>query len=368
MFTNASSSIAQKIIPLTVHRKLHHIHVLPFDRVVVLDNRYDTTKIKVIEDGSYPVKVLTLNKPASLAIKNYIESVIKPYHKKEQNLYLNIKQLRFSNPSYYSNYSSQLFFSADAYIQTGVHFRKIATIKKDYRPHYHGYMDSIYRRTITYALNDLIENVNANYYKQGKEGIDTETYDSINTNVMSEWNEYAIIKNDSFSTNGVYETFKDFRDDKIKPVNFSLQMAPDSVFNIRFSENNKRYYSKMSGRCHHVFAVFYNGNRYISIFGRFFLPLYKMNNTFYFNVPNALPNMYSIISEKLLQFEGYENAAISTDNPYANLVGGIVGIIQEYRDNKRIYKEKQNILGNGLLNEDMRICFLDMDTGDIIYY
>ncbi len=357
-------SSAQTITPLTLtyHRKLLHIKELPFNKVIVFDNRFDTAKIKIREYGGYPLYVMNFDTSSTISIKKYIETAITNFPKKNQLLYINIKQLRFENV-----YPRFLFFSADAYFKVNDRFKKIATIKKSYEIHMHGYEDSSYRRTITRALNELVETVNINYYNQNNDENNADTFDTFNTNVMNEWKNFPIIIQNIY-TNGVFETFDDFKNNVITPLSFSMQMNTDSIFFRNFSENS-RYYNKSRNQYKHMYAVSYNNSLYIPTIGRYFLALNKINNTFYFNVPYSLPNMYSIVSERLLKTPNVtSNQLTSSANPYIALIGGAVGIAKQIKVDKQVRSEKQEIINKGLVRGDLRTCFLDMDTGDIIYY
>jgi hypothetical protein len=61
-----------EILQLNNVRKLHNIQSVPFNDVTVIDNRYDTTKLKVIPDGSLPPHALIFSRPASIVISDYI--------------------------------------------------------------------------------------------------------------------------------------------------------------------------------------------------------------------------------------------------------------------------------------------------------
>ncbi len=336
----ATTGKAQTItaLKLTVHKKLHNIHELPFNKVIMFDNRFDTTKIKIRQDDNYPIKIIVFDKPALMSIQGYIEKIIRNYPKKNQPLYIDVKQMRFTNVS------SDLFFWADAYFKTSDHFKMVTTIKKSYRVHYQGYLDSAYRRTITKALNELIEKVNTDYYKQNNNELDAETFDSaISTNVIAGWKAYPIISQ-NVSANGVYETFDDFRHNKIKPVGFSLQMARDSIYRINFTESNT-YYIKKNNLYNHIFAICYDGNIYISILDKYFLCSKKMTNTFYFNVPFSLPNMYTMLSERVFYIDNFFlYMLVNASNSSGDLIGGWVNLAKENKHNKQLLEKKRGYI------------------------
>jgi hypothetical protein len=350
-------------LSLTVHKRLRGIDELPFDKVVVFDNRYDTTKIKIIEDGLYPIKTISFNKPLLTAIKDYIEAVISNYSKKNNTIYINVKQLRFTN------INSELFFWADAYSEIDEHYKLITTVKKSYPVHYTGYLDNAYRRTIIKAIDDLIYKINADYKTEGGKEYDTNTFfQLINRNVKDEWETYPIIIQQT-STNGVYETFDDFKNNKIKSIHFSLKSSSDSTYCIGSIELNNNYHKTKNNLYKHIFAVCYEGNIYFSVFGNFFLKLRKTENIFCFYVPYSHPNMYAQISIKKYSQNKLLNILTATNDPGAGIVGGIVEANRKTKYFKEVGTKNQEIYRQALQNNsDFRTCFLDMDTGDIIYY
>jgi hypothetical protein len=95
-----------------------------------------------------------------------------------------------------------------------------------------------------------------------------------------------------------------------------------------------------------------------------------MKNTFYFNVPYSLPNMYALLSERLYYFGNtFLDILTQTSNPNGGIVSAGVEIAKQNKYNRQVLAKKQEILNQAFLNnKDMRTCFLDMDSGDIIYY
>ena len=356
-------SEAQTIIPLTFHGKIHGIHQVPFNKVVVFDNRMDTTKIKIFENGKYPIKVLNFDKPAPLAIKDYIENSIKGLPQKEQTIYINLQELKFSNAN------PKLFFSAEAYLKKNNRYWKVASVRRSfaYSTLGNGLRYSAYKIAIGNSINYLVNNIASNYYGQ-KEGNDSlYTLSDINNSITNEWVSYNV-NTQKTNVDGVYETFDKFRNNIIEPVNLSVSREGDSLFQINFLERNS-YFSKETGNLENVFAVSFNGKLFIySKKTTALIPLIKKNNTFYFYVPNILPNMYSIISSKNLRTIGGngDNGIQGNGNAWVELAIDGIGFIIKTIVNSGVDAKKERIYNNGM-GDDMRNCFIDMDSGDIVY-
>jgi hypothetical protein len=341
-------------LTLTVHRKLHHIHQLPFDKVIVFDNRLDIQKIGSDQNGSSSHLIWRFDSTTtSLAIKTYIETAIRKFPKESGVLYISLKQLQIVTAL---NEVPKFYFSADAYFKKNNTFRKIGLIKKE------GILWVSPERTIRRALNNLIEKVNYNYYNY--QNIDSTTY--VFDDIANWMNYYPIMRQSVYLTNGVYESINDFRNNKIKPINLSMKIGSDSVYAVSFSEGNK-YYNESLDYYRNIFVICYNRCLYIKIDNKHFLPLSKINNKFCFNVPLSLPNMPAIIAEKNLP---YPSAPGDTGAPgIGGAIGGIIIDAATKSHREKVYnQEKQDIISQGLEDRGMRNCFIDIGTGGITYY
>ena len=366
-------SEAQTIIPLTFHGKIHGIHQVPFNKVVVFDNRMDTTKIKIFENGKYPIKVLNFDKPAPLAIKDYIENSIKGLPQKEKTIYINLQELKFSNVN------PKLFFSAEAYLKKNNRYWKVASVRRGfaYSIFGNGQRYSAYKIAIGNCINYLINDISRNYYEQ-KDGNDSlYTLTDINNSITNEWISYNV-NNQRTDVDGVYETFDKFKNNIIEPIGLSVNREGDSLYQINFLGKNTYYsqesgdlnkafavYSQETDNLNNVFAVSYHGTLFIAIKGTCLIPLIRKNNTFYFYVPNQLPNMYSIISSKNLRTIG-DNGVQAGENGWAGLAIDGIGLMIKLIVNTSVISKAERIYNNGVGN-DMRNCFIDMDSGDIVY-
>ena len=212
-------------IPLTIEKKLKHIDRVPFDQIIVLDNRFDSTNFLIAEVILKKPEMDGFSLPASKKIRKYLEKAIAPFSKEKRTVYINLKQLRFGN---LRSISGTLFFAADVYLVKEEKLIKIFSAKKEYSFH------RTYNRTITLALNNLIEEVSKNYYLQNKTPLDTFTLEEVNKNVREDWASYAIIKQNNYE-DGIYKTLNDFKDNKVdSSLVFKMQFEPDSFYHIIF--------------------------------------------------------------------------------------------------------------------------------------
>lgn len=100
LFLSSSNLLAQintVTVALKFDKKSLHITSFPFNEIIVLDNRIDTSKIFTYQNGKYPPTTLTLAQPTSITIKNYIQNATSNLLKENKTLLINIDQLRVSN-------------------------------------------------------------------------------------------------------------------------------------------------------------------------------------------------------------------------------------------------------------------------------
>ena len=346
-------------VHLPASGKLHAVNRFPFDRLEVFDNRFDTTGFRICQPGSGVAKVDVFDNTASEAIKVFIETAISPIPRQHQVLYISIRQLRFGNIETFRN---RLFFAADAYYRYNDAYRKITSVNRIY-------VDKRVKGTgafVAGVLTDLIEEIGKDYYEQEGHGFDKFSAGDMNVPVTDTWASYPIITRTS-ATDGIYRSFDDLRNNRIIRSDFILQMAADSTYRISFNEPNE-FYDKKKNSFHNIWAVSYHGVLYLPLMAQYFLPLERRNNRLYFYVPHSLPDMHTIIfhvSPAGLSSSGaYDNLSRYSNNSSVAVLGAALGLMVDIIRNSRNTMNEKNKTVN---NEDMRNCFLDMDTGDIIY-
>lgn len=111
--------------------------------------------------------------------------------------------------------------------------------------------------------------------------------------------------------------------------------------------------------------------------GSWFIQLYSRNNTFYFRLPNSFPDMYAIACAGSMA-SGGSVAQEPYRLPDATNLNGKAGLYIFAAE--VVVGLTANIVMNGMarhavnknypvaLSGNMRECFLDMDSGDIVYY
>jgi hypothetical protein len=338
-------------VHLTPVKRLKHIHGLPFDKVVVFDNRYDSFKIAIGGDGIHPVDIHRLDSPAARAIQAYLETVVKGLPAGSGTLYVSVKQLRFQNV-----YSSTLFFSASAYLPWNGGYTKVAEIYRNY------WGGSGFNHSPMKALDDLVREVAKNYAT--KRSADTKTYTiaDINSNVTHDWMNTPFMKQDSWPVDGVYRTIGAVRNNRIEPTSLDMRMETDSAYVIHFATDAG--WQKWAGH-DNIFAVSYQGRLFVRITSKYFLPLYKVDQAFHFRVPMSLPNLNAILAAINL------GVGDTPDYPLTNAPGALLGVmvtvILKNRANSVYNRTKQQIEGKGSGDVAWRSGVLDFDTGDLMY-
>ena len=358
----------------------------PFSEVQILDNRFDTTQLFTIEDGEYPIRRLNIDQPAAYTIKKYITEAILPLSKGNKTLLINITQLRITNkgsiertPNNHGRNPGKgmrnyVIFSAEAYYKTGKkQYSKIVTVHKNYKVY------SQPQRTISAIFNELMEaasnigdtllntitdkpkqlrflHADTTSFKYSQDTANI-ALDQINTNQRTKWADYSIVANTDTSR-GIFNNFDDFR------ANSALQRTVHLLWDAKDSAYTVDPFS-YANLCNNrlPWAIRDSGNLYIALNRRFYVQLKRFNNSFYFYVPQSLPNMYALTS--------LENGAANSGNvavpTTGNLIAALITTIAATAINIGVEAAKtKRILQNGL-QSGFRDCYIDMDTGDIVY-
>ncbi|HLY69753.1 MAG TPA: hypothetical protein VKR53_08485 [Puia sp.] len=352
-------------IKLIATKKLKHVLKVPFNQVVVFDNRFDSTHFLVDRNALLPPEKDSFSMPASKEIKNYIERIIAPFPKDNRLVYISLKQLRFGN---LNNFSHLLFFTADIFTPRNQKLIKIFSLQKTY------FFRHSYEATITRALNDFVKKT-CRKYSLDDNSRKTYAVEELNKNVSTEWASLPIVAQNNY-VDGIFRTWSEFRDNKIDScTQFGLELERDSTYRINLLQNHN--YQKWNGQVENIFAVAYSGSLYIPILGKYFVPLEKMNNTFYFYVPHSLPSMFTIIPNWNLfedvgssvqpDFSGMDARAFLVFVGVIVVVAITVAIVRSIEKNK-LRKKEAELVSEGYPGENFRNCFFDMGTGDVIYH
>jgi hypothetical protein len=355
------------IVHLSFEKKLKGVDSFPFDRIVVFDNRFDTTKLCIDPFGGNTLLIEKFDNPASIAIEDYIQSAIKELPKQPGTLYISLKQLRFGN---LHNLDNTLFFAADAYYLSNKGYKKVSSVRKMYTPQKKIRTAELIRS----AMNDLIKQINDDHRFGDKQDLAYQI-ENVNAPVTADWALYPIIAT-SHDTDGVYRSLEEFQNNKITTIDFLLSPAEDSTFRISFKDDNV-FYNKKRKSFKNIWAVSYHGDLYLPVLGKYFLPLLKHDNRFYFYVPHALPDMHEIIfggynslsnSSSGFTSGAHDNVLLYSGNAKLAGFGAILAFVQDLSASKKNKVPADKILNSPKRLQEMRYCFIDMDTGDIIFY
>jgi hypothetical protein len=365
------------VVELNYVRKLSGIHNVPFSAVTVVDDRFDTTKLELMPTGARPFHDLVFAQPASIAVAEYIERVINRYPKADRRLYIDLLQLRFGNIGtrigegqannvFHKNdpeIKYCLFLSANAYYaDTNGGFKKVFSFKRPIVMQIKGLRGDFYQRTIIKALTDFITALCAVDEKATAKDADSMAGENFGKNVIEYWASYPINKL-SVTSNGIYPTFDDFLNNRIRSADFTLRQNEDSTWIL-----------DLPAGINNPWGVYYNGIFYYALndprlpyskHNRILLPMTPQHNTFFFYLPHTLPDMYAILSAATV---GGQGTFSSSPNPggVGGLIIGAVGAGVQAQKNHLANVQKENVLIQGLRG-DLRHCFLDMDSGDVVY-
>lgn len=343
--THRKEIIGKEVLYLSSDLKLRHITEVPFNHVVVFDNRFDTTSLKFEQNGKYPPKILIFNAPAAETLAHYLYNGVGRLQRGDQTLYIDLRELRFGNIA-----DEYLFIAADAYLsKKNGGLSRVCSFKKNVVVPNSGWNSNYDERALADAMSSLVEAVCA-----GEALPDTATRSSsdLHTNVTKSWAVYPAVHQQQ-SADGFYMTFDDFAHNRVQPAQINL--IPDKEDSL---------YKLPPGVRNRAWGVCYKGHPYIGMADPaslnyrkvLFLPLHLKGNTFIFHIPNSLPDMYAMLSSR--QIMEYMTRMDNIDN-------------EDYTrkpDKEELGDRVTRIQKDGIESRDFRDCFLDMDTGDVIYW
>ena len=386
-----------RAIPLhLIDKKKAIVKYSPFGTVQVLDNRFDRTRLFTYENSNYPPYYITFAETAALSIKGYLENANQRGLHGNDTLLLNVDQLRIPNQrAIYrrtrpdgsrvgTNIRDYFLVKAQAYHQAENDYVLICSINLKY---YTNKETSTVNPSLARIMGDIFDDILklscvSNEAKSRKKVLrrlkgfendtepvafnkqrnpDTLNISEIDMNVIEKWLNYPILRNQNLVSDGVYLNFDDFRDNTLTKQNFQLD------FDVKDSTYSYRSEISMAKR-KLPWTIFYEGEFYVYLKDSSYLKLSKERSTFSFTVPQSLPDMYGILSVMESGSPNGSNAAISIADPTANLAANLVYAAIPRRKSKNsykeYYKERWNFYGDPV---NFRKCFIDMDSGDIIY-
>jgi hypothetical protein len=331
----------------------------------VLDNRFDTSKICLSNHG-YSVK---FDRQAADCIADYIRNSTRPVAKGVRTPLLNIKKLHCSLEMNGGMAHTYMIFEADAFIKNkNGSYAKLVTLEV-----HSGYNEASAAATVGRILDFSIRWIDIARFKNGE----SYSLDCINSQINAEWAAYPILRNEVRPVPGYYTSFAKLRNDSITPYPIRMALRPDSSYQVIAPPGPDPKTGKTIGPLWAVADS--NGILYIQLENNIFLPLYKGNSGFTFQMPRGLSDKHLF---QLIELQnppsglgGMTNFGFGSpeiDNGAGALlfvgvimvIGGTYEIIKDV-SNKSLLKERDRQVKKYTASRD---AVLSMDTGEITYY
>jgi hypothetical protein len=364
-----------------------YVDSTPFNQVLVLDNRFDTTKVYTYQTGNYPPQSLIWRNVA-YEMERCVTKTLSNVSTGNKTLLVNIEQLRVANRS--SGISSRgIMFSACVYCQIeNDRYKKIITINLGYPinrdigdalkpiaidlvdaatvytdPSYSAFIEKIQKKHAVSSSNSITKQGKFKEFIQNTEAVQyshdtaTLTLEEINVNARDRWAEYPVIK-DSIR-HGIYSTFEDFKNNIAAPAAMSFQYNNEDstyIFIRSGKSRNDAYYES-------PWAVCDSNGLYIRVYKGRYLKAEKRSSSFYFHVPETLPDMYALLS---IEQNGPRGSS-TTLGEYNSVAEDLaVSVFAEAIKSTKTALKNKKIAAEGF-KHDYRECFIDMSCGDFIY-
>ena len=316
-----------------------------FNKVVVVDNRYDTSVRLRVTEWKGQLVTEKWRQPLKPAIQAYVEQIIRMAKStRNETLLLELRRYELNGIA--------MYFTANAYYNhADGGFVKIASMDTVFIRRWPHYMKG---EAINLFLQEIVKRRQiAQIYPQAPipvSAIDDNT-------VVNEWSKLPINTADSFPP-GVYEFNKTFRKNQAEYFAMSIERQEDSVYAVSFTDSlpdNKKRIGNWLGFARGQGVISYEGKLYYLLDYAICLPLVKKNNTFYFHIPHALPNIYYLNEARYAE---------TAPGPKLRDAGSpIIGIALVALD-PAIRKSKINAINKtGERNTTLRDCYIDLDTG-----
>jgi hypothetical protein len=377
--------------------KQFDVDYTPFGSITVLDNRPDTTKFYLAENGDYPPTAVGFDTTASVAIQQYLKGLTSYLKKGQIPLIINLRQLYIPNQRFILrrvekdqgifgiptkhdssiravNARNYIWVVADVYYRSDdFHYRKIFTYQYQFRFLGYNYirprLEQIFGGILEVAgtayakanglkigtrkLYRIISD--SSYYKYDPQQRDI-SFAAISQKAGLSWAAYPIFQATNLRS-GLYRSFDDFRNNKITDAPIHLLFdVKDSIYRIQGQD-------KDSSALNNNWAVCDGNFLYFKIGRNTYLRLLRTDSGFSFSVPWSMPDMYAVLSIMEEQAVGRSGISANSNSLFANLAAAAVAGTM---DGITITSRTKKIFAEGL-KHDFRQCCIDMDTGDILY-
>jgi len=387
---NARSQKQTFNINLKPESEKFYFDSVPFNKVRVIDLRFDTVGFYINQKGTYPVSYYRFQSTASEEISDYIIKRTSTYLKGNKTLLIAIHRFRIPNKtdvltrskknpnsSTRKSFGYYTLFSASIYFELGEgQLQEVANINKKYYNQLSELpVEAMIQKMLDYVIRTVLLYENSaqlNIKKLPRKDkwilMDSTSFkiakphsiiydNQIRESTKAKWEKYPVVAGIT-NQKGVYKNFDDFREDKIDTTCFSFKYdEEDSVFRVSVPGMSKKE------RFHMPWAVIEDGKVYINIIGNAYVKATKQNGTFHFYIPYSFPDMYSLLSQEALPSKTGSSSTPSSGKLLVDLAVIVVeGIIDAFVKSSK----EEKILNEGYKHA-FRYCYIDMDSGDIIY-
>ena len=262
-----------------------HFEEAQFNKVVVVDNRFDTADIiRITIKKKHPVPVVW-DAPLSRSIQNYVQAILdRSTSARNGELLIELRR--------YQGVIGGMGFSANAYCRPGDSlFTKFASI------------DTIFRRRWKHNMTGGALDVFIQRMMQRKpvardgagSAVSLAAIES--NNVMHEWGRLPINTAEKYPP-GVYLSNRTLRDNQPEEFAMTLEKKDDSLYAVNFTDTLSQKRKRIVSWLNYTGGwgvISYKGDLYYLLDFTVCVPLIKKNNTFYFHIPSSLPNLYYLI-------------------------------------------------------------------------
>jgi hypothetical protein len=110
----------ERIIELKPDSSSVKLQQVPFDKIIVLDNRIDTSNVGIVQTGGFnKLTMVYYDKPVATAIQKYIEIQIDDSRREAKRLVININRLKVFEKTFALSERGYIDIAMDAYIPKG---------------------------------------------------------------------------------------------------------------------------------------------------------------------------------------------------------------------------------------------------------
>jgi hypothetical protein len=362
IFAGLPGAYAQEEI--VVLKPLPSIPHAGWSRVMVWDDRPDTTRIGKEKDGT----IIRFNTTTSRAIAHCIQAAVGPNPARNRAILIDVKQLAVELAS---EGRRSLLFSADIYVKKNDSlWLKISSYR---RSRYFGFSIASAMGTLFSGVIGAID-VGLTVTKdtgavvlrrgQGAGGI-----------AAAPRMDYPILRRQEVTAAGCYHSFYDFRNDSLVRCPYRIKLVMDSLYTLLVNDLPAKAADELvDGIWAYADTA---GNLYIRILGNRFVALTGKDDGFWFYLPRALPDMYSIqrMKDRIKNFDpnaldqqfSYSGGGNWLTIPLAIVMlltvdvtlNGSAALINQAKVKK--------IERAGIRSGNFRDCRLNMENGEIEY-